>query len=220
MFRVKGMILEMLDHIPVHQRTEIFKVRHIDLLQFMAGTEAVKEMHERDGSLDSAEMCHDTDIHALLYTRRSQLGKAGLAACHGIRVISEYGNGMRADSSCCHMHNTGEHGACNAVHGRDHQHEALRGSIGGSERACFQCPVHGAAGAGFTLHLHQLNRLAEQILFSVCCPVVYMICHGTGRRDGVDGCYLCKSIAGVSGGFVAVHGFFGEHSFLPVFIVW
>ena len=211
------MVLEMLNLVPVNQRAEILIIRHIDLLQFVAGAETVKEMHEGDGAFDGAEVRHDTDIHALLHAGGGQLGKARLTACHGIRVISEDGNGMRTDGSCRHMHNTGEHRSRNTVHGRNHQHQALRGCIGGSEGACFESAVHGAAGACFTLHLHKLNRLAEEILFPVRCPVVHMVCHGAGRRNGVDGCDLRKGIAGVRGGFVAVHGFFGEHSFLPVY---
>lgn len=67
--------------------------------------------------------------------------------------------------------------------------------------------MHGAAGAGLALQLHQLHRLTKEVLLAVGGPVIHVVGHGTGGGDGVDGGNLGKGIAGVGCRLVAIHGF-------------
>ena len=173
----------------------------------MGSAETVKEMHEGDAALDGGQMSHSGHVHALLHAGGAQLGEAGLPAGHGIGMVAEDGDGMGAHGTGRDMHDAGQHGTGNAVHGRDHQHQALGSGVGGGQGAGLQRTVHGAAGAGLGLHLHQFDGLAEQVFLSVCRPLVHMVCHGAGGRDGIDGSDLRECVGHIRGGFVTVHGF-------------
>ena len=177
----------------------------------MACTEAVKEMHKGDGAFDGAEMRDNAQIHAFLHAGGSELRPARLAAGHRVGMITENGDRMGGKSPCRHMHNARELGTGDAIHGRDHQHQALRGRIRGGEGPCFQRAVHRAAGAGFTFQFYQLHRLAEQILLSVGRPVIHVVGHRAGRGNRIDRGNFGKRIGSVCRRFVAVHCFFGQH---------
>ena len=209
---VQRMVLEPADGVPVDQFFKIRVVQHFDLLQLVGGTETIEEMHERNGALDRAQMGDAAEIHAFLHTAGHELGKAGLTAGHGVGVVTENGDGVGADGTGSHMHDAGKHGAGDTVHRRDHQHEALRGCIGGGKGTGLQSAVHGAAGAGFALHLNQLHRLTEKVLLAVRGPVVHMVGHRAGRRDGVDGGNFGERVRNIRRGLVAVHRL--EHFFV------
>ena len=72
----------------------------------------------------------------------------------------------------------GEHFACDLIHIGDHQQQPLGGGIGGGQGAGLQGTVDCTGGTAFRLHLHNLHRLAEQILFAVGSPLVHMFRHG------------------------------------------
>ena len=209
---VEGMILKAFDHIPIHNLCQIVIVQHINLLNLMAGAEPIKEMHKRDRPFDGAEMCHRAEVHAFLHTGGGQLRKTGLPACHSVGMVTEDRDGMGCKGSCRNMHDARQHRPCNTVHGGNHQHQALGSRVGGGERSCLQRTVHGTASAGFTLQLHQLNRLAEQILFAVGSPTVHMVGHGARGRYGIDCGNFGKGIACVRRCLIAVHCFFDEHN--------
>ena len=71
----------------------------------------------------------------------------------------------------------------------------------GAERA-----VDGARGARLGLHLDDLHRGSEDVLHPLGCPLVDMVGHGAGRRDGVNPRNFGERIRYVCGGLVAVHG--------------
>ena len=200
---VEGVVAEALHGVPIQQLAQLVVVQQLDLLDLMAGA----EVHEGDGALDGAQVGDAADVHAFLHGGGGQHGKAGLTAGHGVGVIAEDGDGVGADGTGGDVHDARQHGTGNAEHGRDHQHQALGGGVGGGQRAGLQRAVHGAAGAGLGLELHQLHGLAEEVLFAVGGPVVDVVGHGAGRGDGVDGGDFGERIAYVCGGLVAVHRF-------------
>ena len=213
------MILELFDRIPVEELSEILIVQNFDLLQLMGGTETVEEVLERDGALDGRQMGHGRHIHTLLNAGGSQLGKARLTTCHDVALVAEDGDGVRTDRTGGDMHDAGEHGARDAEHRRDHQHQALRCRKGGGQGAGLKRTVHGTAGAGFALQLYQLYRLTKEVLSPMGGPIVHMICHRARRRDRIDRGNFGKRIRDICGCLVAVHGFhdfFRAHSFLLV----
>ena len=214
MLGVEGVILVVFHHVPVDELRQVVVVQHVDLLQLVAGTEAVEEVHEGDRALDGAQMRHRAEIHAFLHAGAGQLGKAGLAAGHRVGVVAENGDRVRTDGARGDVHHAGQHRARDAVHRRDHQHQALGRGVGRGKGAGLERAVHRAAGAGLALHLHQLHRLAEEVFLAVRGPVVHMVRHRAGGRDRVDRRDLGKGIACVRGGLIAVHGLFCQH-FIP-----
>ena len=185
-FGVQSVGTEASQSVIVHQLCKIAVLQRLHLLDLMAGAEAVEEVQERDPRLDGGQVCHAGQIHDLLHAAGVQHGKTGLAAVHHVGVVAENGECVGAHGAGRHMQHAGQTLAGDAVHGGDHQHQALGGSEAGGQCAGFQCAVASAAGAGLRLHLHQADRLIENILLPFCRPFVRVLCHGRRRRNGVD----------------------------------
>ena len=71
----------------------------LDLLDLMAGTEAVEEMQERQAGLDGAQVRHGGDVLRFLDTAGSEHAETRLAAGHHVLVVAEDGQGM-AGQAC------------------------------------------------------------------------------------------------------------------------
>ena len=207
MLRVQGVSTELLHGVHVAHILQILVIPHGDLLDLVAGAEAVEEVDEGDLALQSGQMGHGRQVHDLLHVALAQHGKAGLAAGHDVRVITEDvqrlgGHGTGGD---------GEHGGqllgCDLVHIGDHQQQTLRGGVGGGQRTCAQRAVNCTGGTGFRLHLHHLDLRAEDVLQAVGGPLVHEVRHGGRRGDGIDGCNLRERIRNVRRCVVAIHGF-------------
>ena len=163
-----------------------------------------KHRQEGDAGADGGQMGHGGQVRRLLDAAAGQHGKAGLTAVHHIGVVAEDGERMGAHGTGRHVQHAGQALAGDAVHGGDHQHQALgRGEAGGQSTG-LQRTVTGAAGAGLGLHLHQTNRLAEDVLLAVGRPRVGVLRHRAGGCDGVDGCDLGERIGDVCRRLVAV----------------
>ena len=207
MLGVQRAVAELFQLIPVEHLAEVLIVEHVDLLDLVGGAEAVEEVLHGDMALDGREMRHRAEIHALLHAGGGELRPADLAAGHHVLVVAEDGDRLGRDGARGDMHDRRQQQARDAVHRRDHQHQALSGGVGRAESAGLQRALHGGAGAGLGLHFHELDRHAEKILLPLGGPLVDVVGHGAGRRDGVDRRDFGKGIACVRGGLVAVHGF-------------
>ena len=114
------------------------------------------------------------------------------------------------------MEHAGELLSCDFVHVRDHQQQALRGRVGGSQRTGCQRTVDGTGSTGLRLHLAHLDGGAEDVLLTVGCPLVHIVCHGRRRGDGVDTRHFGKGVADIRSRVVTVHGLeFSYHKLLP-----
>ena len=202
--RVQGIGAEGSQCVAVHQLGVLVVAQHVDLLDLMAGTEAVEEVQERDAGLDGAQMCHGSQIGGFLHTAAGKQGKARLTAVHYVGVVAEDGECVGTHGAGRHVQHAGQTLAGDTVQGGDHQHQALRGGEAGGQRTGLQCAVARAAGAGLGLHLHQTNRLAEDVLLAVGRPRVGVLRHRAGGCDGVDGCDLGERIGDVCRRLVAV----------------
>ena len=194
---VQGMVAELPEFVPVDKLRHVVKVQNLNFLNLMAGAEAVEEMLHREMSLDGGEVGHRAHVHAFLHTGRGQLCPAALTAGHDVGVIAENGDRMRPHRARRHVHDRRQLQARNAVHRRDHQHQALGRCVRGRQRTGLQHPLQRAAGAGFGLHLDNPDLGAEDVLHAVGRPLIYMGRHGTGRGNGVDGGRLRKGIGDV-----------------------
>ena len=205
MLGAQGMILEALNSVPIQHLAQILIVQNLDLLDLVRGPEAIEEMLEGDRALDGRQMGNGAQVHALLHAGGSQLCPTGLAAGHNVGMITEDGQRVGGHGTGRDVHNAGQLRAGDTVHGRDHQQQALRSSVGAGQGAGLQRAVHCAGRAGLRLHLDQLYGLAKQVLLAIGSPCIHMVSHGAGRSDGVNGSYLGKRIRYVCGSLITVH---------------
>ena len=213
--RVQGVGAEGGQRVVVHQLGVLVVGQHVDLLDLVAGTEAVEEVQERDTRLDGAQVRHSRQISGLLDAAAGQQGEARLTAVHHVGVVAEDGERVGAHGAGRHVQHAGQTLAGDAVQGGDHQHQTLGGGEAGGQRTGLQRAVTGAAGAGLGLHLHQTHRLTEDVLPAVGRPRIGVLRHGAGRGDGVDGCDLGEGVCHIRRRFVAVADLHDlAHSFL------
>ena len=205
MLRVQGVAAEGTQGIHVHQRTQLLIVQRLDLLDLMAGAEAVKEVQERHPTVDGAQMRHRAQIHDRLGGGGRQHGEAGAAHAHHVAVVTEDGQGVSRQGAGGDVEYARQHFTGDLIHIGDHQQQALGRGVRGGQRAGLQGAVHRTGGAALGLHLHHLYRLAEQVLLAVGGPLVHMLRHGAGGCDGENTRHFRKSIGYIRGGFVAVH---------------
>ena len=165
-------------------------------------------------------MGHGSQVHDLLYVALGQHGEAGLTAGHHVGVVAEDVQGLGGHGTGGDVEHAGQQLAGDLVHVGDHQQQALRGGVGGGQRARVERAVDGAGGASLRLHLDDLHGVAKDIFLPLSGPLVHIVGHGTGRRDGVNAGYLGKGVADIRGGVVAVHGFeFSCHKKFPTFFL-
>ncbi len=197
---------EGVERVIVDQAAQGLVVHLLDLVDLVGGPEAVEEVHEGHPALDGRQVRNAREVHDLLHAAGGQHRKAGIAAAHDVRVVAEYGHGVGAHGTGRHMQHAGQPLARDAVKHRDHEHEPLRRGEARRQRAGLQRAVHRRRRAGLGLHLDELHRLAEQVLFALGRPHVGLARHGRGRRDGIDGGDLGEGVGHVGRCLVAVHG--------------
>ena len=64
---VKGVLAESLQGLLVDERTQVFHIPSLDLLNLVAGAEAVEEVEERHAALEGGEVGHRGKVHHLLH---------------------------------------------------------------------------------------------------------------------------------------------------------
>ena len=205
MLRVQGLTAEGLNGVLVHQRPQVRVVQHLNALHLVGRAEAVEAVHKGVLSPYGAEMRHRRQVHGLLGRGGHQHGIAGHAAGHEIRVVPEDGVVVAGHHPGSNVHDMGEKLASHGIHGRDHQHQALRGGEGGGQGSGLGCAVTGSRRTGFGLHLNHIHRGAEEIFPPLGRPFVHVLRHGRGRCNGVDGRHFRKGVGGVCRCRVAVH---------------
>ena len=205
MLGVEGVVTESLDGIHVAHLRQIIVIPNGDLLDLMGGTETVEEVEERNLALDGSEVGHRGEIHYLLDVALREHGEAGLAAGHDVGVIAEDVERMGSDATRGDVEHARQALASDLVHVRDHKQQALGRRVGGGQGTCAERAVNGAGGTSLGLHLDNVNGRSEDVLLALGCPLVDMVGHRAGRRDGIDTRHLGERIRNVCGGLVAVH---------------
>ena len=204
---VEGVLAERLDSVHVAHVGEILIIPHSDLLDLVGGAETVEEVDEGHLAGKSGQMRNGGEIHDLLHVALAQHGETGLAAGHNVGVIAEDVQRVGGNGTGGNVEHAGELLSRDLVHVRDHQQQALRGRVGGGQRTGAERAVHCAGCTGFRLHLDDLDLAAEDVLQTICGPLVDQVGHRGGRRNGINCRNFTVSIAYVCRSIIAVHGF-------------
>ena len=213
---VQGVLAERVNSVHIAHFLQVLVIPHGDLLDLVRGTEAVEEVDEGNAALDGGQMGHGSQIHDLLNVILAQHGEAGLTAGHHVGMIAEDVQSVAGHGTGGHVEHAGQQLAGDLVHIGDHQQQALRGRVGGGQRTGCQRTVDGTGSAGLRLHLAHLDGGAEDVLLTVGCPLVHIVCHGRRRGDGVDTRHFGKGVADIRSRVVTVHGLeFSYHKLLP-----
>ena len=207
MLRVQRMLTELLNSLHVAHFLEVGVIPAGDLLNLVGGTEAVKEVQERDLAFDRGQMRDRGQIHDFLRVGLAEHGKAGLTAGHDVGVIAENVQRMGRNSTGRDVEHAGQLLRRDLVHVRDHQQQTLRRRIGGRQSACAEGAVDRTGRTSLRLHLSDLDTGAENVLETCGRPLIDEVRHRGGRRNGINTGDFGIRIGYVSRGIVAVHGF-------------
>ena len=63
----EGTIAEFSQSLLVDQRSEVFVLEHLNLLDFVRSTETVEEVQEGHAALDGSQVSYTGQVHNLLY---------------------------------------------------------------------------------------------------------------------------------------------------------
>ena len=215
--RIQTAFTECVYRILIQQFFEISIIHNLNLLDFVGGTEAVEEVQERYTAFDSTQMCYTCQIHNLLYTAFSQQCEAGLTCSHNVLVVTEDRQRACCQCTCGNVENCGQQLAGHFIHIRNHQKQALRCSVGSSQRTSLQRAVNCAGGTSFRLHFHQLYGLPENILFALGSPFIDNLSHRRRRSNRINCSNIGKCVGNIRSSSVAVHCFHFYH-WIPFFL--
>ena len=168
------MLAERLNGIHVAHFLQILVIPDSDLLDLVGGTEAVEEVDEGNAAFDGGQVGDSAQIHDFLHVGLAQHGKAGLTAGVDVGVVTEDVQRLSSDGTGGDVENCGQQLTGDLVHIGDHQEQTLRRGVGGGQRARTQRAVDGTCRARLGLHFHHLDGGAEDVLESLCGPLVHI----------------------------------------------
>ena len=151
--RVQAPLAERFYSFPVQHFRIILIIKYFNLLDFMRGTEPVKEVQEGNAALDGSQMGHAGQVHNFLHAAFRQHGETGLAAGQHVLVVAEDAEGAGSQGAGRYVEYGRQQLAGNFIHVRNHQQQALGSRVGSSQGACLQGSVYCACGTGLGLHL-------------------------------------------------------------------
>ena len=139
-----------------------------------------------------------------LYRGGREQREAGTAHGHHVLVIAEDREGMRGERARGHVEDRCGQLACDLVHVRDHQQQALRRCESRRQRTGLQRAVDGTGGAALTLHLDDRRHITPDVRPALAGPLVRQFRHGGRGRDRIDRAHLVQAVGDAGAGFVAV----------------
>ena len=172
MLRIQGIAAERVDSVHIHHILQILIIPGLDLLNLMGGTESVEEVDERNLSLDGCAVCNRGQVHNLLYAGLAEHRCSGLTAGVHIGVISEDGQRVACKSTGRYVKYARQLLAGYFVEVRNHQQQTLGCRKGSRQSAGCQRAVYSACGSCLRLHLGYLYGLSEDVLSSLCGPLI------------------------------------------------
>ena len=160
---VESIFAERFYCVEIRKVFELFIVPYLDFLNLVGGSEAVKEMDERNAALNRGKVGDGGEIHNLLRVAGAKHGKAGLTAGVNVGMIAENAQCVGSKGACGNVNNRRKQLARHFIHIRNHKKQSLRSGECGGKRSRGKRAVNGTGGAGFGLHLHYMNPVSEDI---------------------------------------------------------
>jgi hypothetical protein len=105
---VHGVFAELGDLVVVHQFGHVRVVDDFDLLDLVAGAEAVEEVHEGHAGVDGGKVRHQGQVHAFLHAGGGEHGEAGLAAGHDVLMVAEDGQRVGGNGARRNVEHAGQ----------------------------------------------------------------------------------------------------------------
>ena len=202
--RRQGAVAETLDVGRVDELCHVFLLHDFNLVVFMRGTETVEEVYEGHAGLQCCQVGNGCQVHYFLYRSGAEHGKTRLTAGHHILVIAEDTKRMTGERTGRYVEYARKQFACNLIHIRNHEQQALRCGERGGQRTSLQRAVKCTGSAAFRLHFLNSYVLPPEVLATTGSPFIDVLRHGRRGRDGVDGGNFGEHIAHVSCCLVAV----------------
>ena len=150
--RVQAALTECRNCVFVQKFFQISVIHNFNFLDFVRGTEAVKEVQERNSAFDCGKVCNAGKVHNFLYTAFCQKSEASLASCHYVLVVTEDGKGAGCQSTCGNVENSRQKFASHFVHIGNHQKQALGCGVSSGQRTGLQGAMNSTCSASFRLH--------------------------------------------------------------------
>ena len=125
MFRVQAGVFEMIKGIAVDELAQFFSRQHLDFLDFVRRTETIKEVHERHAAFDGRQMGNGCQVGTFLDAGTAEHSPARVATAHDVGMVTEDGHGVSPDGTGGDVQDDRFQFARQAVHDRNHQHQAL-----------------------------------------------------------------------------------------------
>ncbi len=162
-------------------------------------------------------MSNQGHVHGLLYVVCTGHGKAGIAAGHDVRMITENRERLCSKGSCRHVENGRNHFASNLMHVGDHQEQSLTSSECGGQSTSREGTMNGTSRTSLGLHFHDLHLLTPEVLTAGAGPRISKLSHRRGGGDRIDCGYFTEGICNMRGSSVSVNSnpFFVTHFDTP-----
>ena len=205
--RVQSLVAERLNCVEISHILQILVIPDLNLLNLVRSAETVEEVDERNSAFDCCEMCDRRQVHDFLHGRLTEHSTAGLTTCVDVRVIAENAECVGCNGTRGNIEHAREHLTCNLVEVRDHEKQTLRCGVGRGQSACDEGTVNGTCRTCLRLHLRDLNRVTEDVLQTLRCPLVRVLSHRRRRRDRIDSRDVGERIRRMRRRLVTIHGF-------------
>ena len=213
-FRVHRVFAELSDRIHISHVFQGFGIPSGNLLVFVRGSESVKEMQERNFPFDCRQMSNSAQVHNFLWIGGSQHRKTGLTACINVLMVAKDAQRMGSQCTGRNVDNARKQLPCDFIHIRDHEQQALRSSVSGSQRTSRQRAVNCTGSTSFRLHFYDLDRFPKNVFHTRSSPFISDFCHVGRRSNRVDCSDFSKGIRNMSGSGITIHSFhFSCHEF-------
>ena len=118
--RVQATLTEGSNCVFVQQFCQFIIFQNFNFLNFVGGTEAVKEVQERNATFNRSQVSNASQVHNFLYTAFCQKGKAGLTSCHNVLVVTKDGQGAGCQCASRYMEYCGQKFASHFIHIGNH----------------------------------------------------------------------------------------------------
>ena len=206
MVRRKRALPMLKNAIHVDQGAHVVFGEDFDFVFFVRSAEAVEEMQERDAGFESGRMRDERQVHGFLDRVRGEHRVSRGSAEHHVGVVAENREGVGCHGARADVEGRSRKFACDLVHVRDHQQQALRRGEGGGQGSSLERAMDRAGSAAFALHFDHVGHGTPDVGYSFRGPLVRPFAHVGRWRDGINGDDFVKAVGDVGDGLVAVHG--------------